>query len=367
MTEKAAPIEPDVDFAGGNVDADDVVSALVVQPSALSAVLAKAEIDQQIATAKQYPRSLKRVTANIVTLATMDDRASEECMYSLPRGGKPICGPSVRLAEIIASQWGNCRVAARMVDVDRENKRVEAQGMFWDLESNVGQVANVHRRIVDKYGKLYNDDMILVTGNAACSIARRNAILMGVPKAVWRRAYDMALSVIKGDVKTLAERKTKMFSAFAAFGVKPEQIFAVLGVAGDVEVTIDHLPMLVGMHQALKSGDTTVEVMFAQKRADAEFSKVKSPLSDAVTTGGVSSDTKVGDGDKKPEQKPADGKQEPQESAATSSAEPGEKPSEREPDGQSRRAPLEGDGGAGGGQEPSAKQSAAPPSSLFKE
>jgi hypothetical protein len=30
--------------------------------------------------------------------------------------------------------------------------------------------------------------MIIVTGNAASAIAKRNAILAGVPNAVWRRA-----------------------------------------------------------------------------------------------------------------------------------------------------------------------------------
>lgn len=273
--------------AGAEVDAETPEQALILPSSGLSVSLAKAEIDQQITTAKQYPRSIKRVSDRILTLATIDDEAAKECMYSLPRGGKPIVGPSVRLAEIIASQWGNCRVAARMTDIDRENKRVEAQGLFWDLETNVGQMATVHRRIVDKHGRLYNDDMILVTGNAACAIGRRNAILMGVPKAVWRKAYEAAVAVIRGDTKTLSERRDAAYKAFAAFGVKPDQLFAAIGIAGEVELTIDHIPVLIGMHNSLKNGESTVEEMFAAKRVTSDFAKSKNPLADdadAATT-----------------------------------------------------------------------------------
>ncbi len=224
--------------------------------------LSKAEIDQQIATAKTYPRSVNRVVQAILSLVTIDEESAEECTYALPRGGKPITGPSIRLAETVSGQWGNCRVGARVVHIDRAEKYVEAEGVFHDLETNAATTARVRRRIVDRYGKLYNDDMIIVTGNAACAIAKRNAILGGVPKAVWRKAYDAAIDVVKGDVKTLSERREMVFKAFAAFGVKPEQLFAALGISGADDITLEHIPTLTGMRAALKSGEETVESMF---------------------------------------------------------------------------------------------------------
>ena len=74
--------------------------------------------------------------------------------------------------------------------------------------------------------------MIVVTGNAACSIARRNAILAGVPKAIWRKAFEASERVVAGDIQTLATRREAAMKAFATFGVKPEQIFAALDVKG---------------------------------------------------------------------------------------------------------------------------------------
>lgn len=248
----------------------------------LAVSLARAEVDQQIATARALPRSIQRAVSQIMTLATLDEESAEECVYALPRGGKPIKGPSVRLAEIIASQWGNCRVGARVVHVDRIEKYVEAEGVFHDLETNTATTARVRRRISDKKGFLLTEDMIVVTGNAACSIAKRNAILGAVPKAVWRKAYSAVESVIAGDVKTLGERRDKAMKAFAAFGVKPEQVFEAIDVAGVDDITLDHMTTLLGMHSALKSGESNVEEMFPRKAALVDKGKGISGALDAL-------------------------------------------------------------------------------------
>jgi hypothetical protein len=231
----------------------------------LAISLARAEVDQQVATARALPRSIEKAMRNITSLATLDDQSAEECIYALPRGGKAIKGPSIRLAEIIASQWGNCRVGARVVHIDRVEKYVEAEGIFHDLESNTATTSRVRRRISDRNGKILNDDMILTTGNAVCSIAKRNAILGAVPKAVWRKAYSAVEQVISGDIKTLVERRASAMKAFAAFGVKPEQIFLALGVQGMDDISLDHMITLTGMHSAIKNGEETVETLFAKQ------------------------------------------------------------------------------------------------------
>ena len=135
--------------------------------------LVRAEIDSAIATAHAYPRKMKIVVDNIVTLATMDEATAAECIYALNRGGKAIRGPSIRMAEIIAQTWGNCRVDARVIETDRVNKEIVAEATFHDLQTNSLTKASVRRRISDKHNRLYNPDMIVITGNAACSIARR--------------------------------------------------------------------------------------------------------------------------------------------------------------------------------------------------
>lgn len=228
----------------------------------LAVSLSRAEIDTQIATARSFPRDLQSVQRRLMSLVTLDEETAEECMYALPRGGKPIKGPSIRFAEALKASYGNCRVATRVVHVDRVEKVVIAEGIFHDLETNMATRAEVRRRITNKSGAIFSDDMIIVTGNAAAKIAERNAVLGGVPKAVWRRAYEAVQDVIVGEVKTLSETREKAVKALAGFGVTPEQVFKAVGVAGIADVTIDHIPVLRGMFAALKNGEATVEEMF---------------------------------------------------------------------------------------------------------
>lgn len=232
------------------------------QQVGMAVSLARAEIDQQITTARAYPRSIDRAVKNIMTLATLDEETAQECIFALPRGGKPIVGPSIRLAEIICSQWGNCRVGTRVVHTDKNEKYIEAEAVFHDLETNTATTSRVRRRISDKYNKLFSDDMIIMTGNAAASIAKRNAILGGVPKAVWRKAYDAAESVIKGTSETLVVTREKTMKAFAAFGVTPERVCAAIEVGGVDDIKLEHIPVLRGMYAALKNSEATVEEMF---------------------------------------------------------------------------------------------------------
>src|SRR5208283_3977139 len=112
------------------------------------AVLNKSEIDQQIATAKHYPRSIKQFRNEALQLATLDEQTAEECIYALPRDGKTIEGPSARFAEILGYSWGNCRIGARSLGDDGDF--VKSQGMFYDLEKNVAITYEVSRRITDK-------------------------------------------------------------------------------------------------------------------------------------------------------------------------------------------------------------------------
>lgn len=224
------------------------------------ALLNKSEIDQQVATAHRYPRSVKRFRDEALQMVTLNESIAESCIYALPRGGKTIEGPSARFAEVVASAWGNCRAGARVVSDAGEF--ITAQGVFHDLERNVAITYEVQRRITDKNGKRFNADMIGVTGNAASSIALRNAILKGVPKAFWDDMYQAARATVMGDFKTLANRRADAMKAFVALGVTEAQVLAKLEVAGVEDIGLEHLVVLRGMITAIKDGDTTPEQAF---------------------------------------------------------------------------------------------------------
>ncbi len=259
------------------------------------ALLNKGEIDMQIATAHKYPRSIVQFRNEVLQMVTLNEKVAGECIYALPRDGKTIEGPSARFAEVVASAWGNGRAGARVVS--DQGEFVTAQGVFHDLQRNVAITYEVQRRITNKQGKRFSADMIAVTANAACSIALRNAILKGVPKAFWSDMYESARQTVMGDIKTLANRRADALSAFQRYGVKPEQVFAKLGVAGAEDITLEHLLLLRGMLTAIKDGDTTPEQAFAADGTDpqgpktaanypeAEFAKVVTGWAAAVATG----------------------------------------------------------------------------------
>src|SRR5262245_23164569 len=197
------------EIASGPAPADAGETEVTQVPAVIDSMvgtIVRAELDTQIATAKAHPRSITREIDNILSPATLDQQTAAENVFALPRGGKPIRGPSVRLAEIIYQQWGNCRVDARVISIDREHKIITAEGTFHDLETNAATRAVIQRRISDKHGRLYSDDMIVTTGNAACAIAKRNAMLSGVPKPVSRRAHHASEQVGPRDLTTLDTR-----------------------------------------------------------------------------------------------------------------------------------------------------------------
>lgn len=229
----------------------------------MGAMVSRAEFDMQVATAHRFPRSITNFRQEALAMVTLSEAIADECIYALPRDGKTIEGPSARFAEVVASAWGNCRAGARVVD--DKGQFVIAQGVFHDLQRNVAITYEVQRRIVNKNGSRFSADMIGVTANAACSIALRNAVLKGVPKAFWSEMYEAARKVVMGDFKTLANKRASALEHFQRFGVKPEQVFEKFGVAGEADITLEHIVTMKGLLTALKDGDTTVEEQFAPK------------------------------------------------------------------------------------------------------
>lgn len=232
------------------------------------ALLNRSEIDMQVATAHKFPRSINRFRKEALQMVTLNESVAESCIYALPRSGKTIEGPSARFAEVVASAWGNCRAGARVVS--DAGDFITAQGVFHDLERNVAITYEVQRRITNNKGQRFNADMIGVTGNAASSIALRNAILKGVPKAFWDDMYQAARAVVMGDFSTLANRRADALKAFISLGVSNEQVFAKLGVEGTVDITLEHLVVLRGLITAIKDGDTTPEMAFAPENGEAQ-------------------------------------------------------------------------------------------------
>lgn len=227
--------------------------------------VSRAEVIMQMEFARKYPRSVTQFKREALTLATEDEETAASCFYALPRAGKTIEGPSVRLAEIVAHCWGHLRVLTR--DVDEAEKVVRAQTVCWDMQANVAIGVEAARKIVDKNGKRFNDDMIAMTFAACRSVAFRNGIWKVVPFSFVKDVYEQAKLTSIGKALTMEQRREKVLADWSKMTVKAEELCAIVGVKAPADLTADHLVALNGLRTAIKEGDTSLDSVLAEVRS----------------------------------------------------------------------------------------------------
>ncbi len=262
---------------------NETQQAQIVAPDALSLII-KAEIDAGVATARAFPRSLKMFMNKAISMATLSEDIAASCTYTLPRAGKTINGPSVRLAEMVCASYGNIRSGARVIAND--GKTITAQGICHDLETNNSVTVEVKRKITDKNGRTFNEDMQVVTGNAACAIAYRNAVYKVIPAALIDPIWEKAQAVAKGTTETLVKRRDKALEYFRGLKITDVQICAVLNIKKIEDIDLDKLSELSGMKSALKNGETTIKDLFepeAEAKPDAITQRLTLMISDCKT------------------------------------------------------------------------------------
>jgi hypothetical protein len=227
--------------------------------SALGQIV-QAELDAQIRTSHLYPRSVTRFIREAESMACLDEETASSCFYALPRGDKTVLGPSVRLAEICASCWQNIYTAARVIADD--GRTVTAQGMAHDLEKNNRSTIQVKRRVTDKNGRRFSDDMVIITCNAALSIALRNAIFRVIPQALVKQLEGKCRLVSTGDQKTLATRRADMVAYFAKMGVDEKRLLAAVKKRGVEDIGAEELFTLKALATGIKDKEISLEEAF---------------------------------------------------------------------------------------------------------
>lgn len=265
--------------------------AQVAQGDAQSVIqmdaIEKANVDVQVSTAKQFPRNVTRAIQNSIVMATIDPETAQMMRYALPRGGKPITGPSVHLAKLIVSNWGNIRAEAKVVQIT--DSQVVSRGTCWDLENNVATAIEVRRNIKGKGGQRFSDDMITVVGNAANSIAFRNAVFSVIPKAVTDKVYRAAQECITGDLSDeakLLQKRTNCLKFFNdEYGITEEEVIKLCGKQTVNQIKAEEIALMLGIYQSLKDGDTTVEEVMEPIRKEKKKDDIAAAAAEAATQG----------------------------------------------------------------------------------
>ena len=93
-----------------------------------------AEIQGMLILAKRFPRDQKAAVDRILITCARPSLA-EKATYQYARGGTDITGPSIRLAEAIAQNWGNMLFG--ITELSRGTGQSECLAYAWDLETLV--------------------------------------------------------------------------------------------------------------------------------------------------------------------------------------------------------------------------------------
>lgn len=232
------------------------------------------ELALQFRRADERPRNIDKIITTLAKLASLDPDTSEEMIYSLPSRDrndpeKKIEGCSIRFAETLAQCWGNNRTFSRTVEIDRVNKQIIAEGVFHDLETNAITTMRHTRSIATNSGAIFGAEMIKTTANAAGSIAKRNAILAGIPKGIWRAAEREARTTITNSLRRLTpaqltEKRREALGYWSKKGVGPDQIYRRLGVKSEAEIGVQDILDLRSMANAMRENLATKEELFEQ-------------------------------------------------------------------------------------------------------
>lgn len=228
--------------------------------------ISRAEIDMQISTARRFPRPPpSKIKADMLSMATMDEETAGACCYALPRGGKMIKGPSIRLAEIAISSYGNLRAGSRVIATETTGPtpHVVVQSVVHDLEKNVAITIEKRRRITKKKSKsAIDEDDVNLACNACSSIALRDATFKVIPLALIKPVYEAARKVAVGEVKSLVERRAKVMERLNQMGVFTDRILSRVEARKVEDIDLEKLEVLIGLGTAIKDGEATLEEAF---------------------------------------------------------------------------------------------------------
>jgi hypothetical protein len=166
------------------------------------------EIQAMVFMAKQFPRNQIQAADRILNACTRQTLA-DSAVYSYPRGGQNVEGPSIRLAEVLAQNWGNLDFGIR--ELSQENGVSTVEAYAWDLETNVRQAKVfqvAHKRMAKGGTKTLTDprDIYEIVANQGS-----------------RRLRACILSIIPGDIVEAALAQCSVTQA-ASVGATPEEI-----------------------------------------------------------------------------------------------------------------------------------------------
>lgn len=255
------------------------------------------EVQAAMVVAKKFPRDVNQAYTRIMTSCKRKQLA-ENAVYAYPRGATTVSGPSIRLAESLAQNWGN--IDFGVIELDQHQGESTVMAYAWDLETNARQTKiftvkhERHTRSGVTLLKDPRDIYELVANQGARRL--RSCILGIIPGDITEAAVDECEKTMANTTgsKPLVDRVREMVSAFSEIGVSQAMIEARIGHKLEAMIEAE-LVNLRKVYKALKDGFSKREDYFSEVASSPE----KTTPASVLTSTGKEPDKKS--------DKPADG------------------------------------------------------------
>ena len=191
------------------------------------------EVQAMVIMARQFPRDRRLAVDRILEDCTRPTLA-EAATYEYPRGGTTVTGPSIRLAECVAQNWGNMDYG--FVELEKREKESTIMAYAWDLETNTRQ------------SKVFTVKHQRDTKSGSMAVTSERDIYEVVANQASRRVRTCILSLIPGDVIDLALKQCNTTLAAQNQGVPTQELAAKLlgAFQEEFEITPDMVAGYLG-------------------------------------------------------------------------------------------------------------------------
>lgn len=235
-----------------------------------------AEVQAALVIAKQFPRNPIEAYDRVMN-ACQRPGLAQSAVYSYARGGSSISGPSIRLAEMLAQNWGNIQYGIR--ELSSENGESTVEAFAWDVETNTRQtkVFQVpHIRYTRQGAKKLTDPRDIYELVANNGARRLRACILGViPGDVVDAAVDQCEKTIHANADTSPEGVQKLVKAFEQFGVTKDDIEGFIQRRLEA-ITPANVVSLRKIFTSLRDGMSSAKDWFKNAKA-VEVAAVEAP------------------------------------------------------------------------------------------
>ena len=232
------------------------------------------EVKGAIFLAKQFPRNVFQAEQRIMDACKRPSLA-ETAIYQFPRGGTKVTGPSIRLAEVVAQNWGNIDFGIK--ELEQKDGESQVMAYAWDLETNTRQtkVFTVkHSRQAGGTLKKLTDPRDIYEMVANQGSRRVRACILGIiPGDVIEKAAKQCQQTLAGSSdKPLKDRVSDMLKYFKeTYSVTQEMIEERFGYNVDSFTEID-LVNARSIINSLKDGMAKVDDFFETNKSKGKKS-----------------------------------------------------------------------------------------------